>query len=195
MGQPGNIVLIHAHPYPKRSRANRALLRAVEDLPGLSVRSLYDRYPDFAIDIEAEKEALLAADVIVWQSPFYWYGVPSLLQHWFEKVLEHGWAYGSGGNALCGKRVLWVTTTGSPPSGYRAEGMHHHRFELFVPPIEQTARFCGMSWEEPIIVHGAHLIDAAELASWGRTYRSRLEALLPAPARVRALQADRGSDR
>jgi len=177
MRQLGDIVLIHAHPYPRRSRANKALLRAVEDLPGLSIRSLYDLYPDFAIDVDAEKAALLAADVIVWQSPFYWYGVPSLLHHWFEKVLEHGWAYGNGGDALSRKRVLWVTTTGSPPSGYRSGGMHGHRFDVFIPPIEQTARFCGMSWEEPIIVHGAHLVEPAELARWGRAYRARLEAL------------------
>lgn len=177
MAESARIVLIHAHPYPRRSRANRALLEAVADLPGLTVRSLYDRYPDFAIDVDAEKTALLAADLIVWQSPFYWYGVPSLLQHWFEKVLEQGWAYGAEGRALRGKRVLWVTTTGSPPSGYRQEGMHAHPFEVFIPPVAQTARFCGMHWEEPIIVHGAHVIDKAELAKHARAYRARLEAL------------------
>jgi glutathione-regulated potassium-efflux system ancillary protein KefF len=189
MAEQGRIVLIHAHPYPRRSRANRALLRAVEDLPGLSVRSLYDRYPDFAIDVDAEKAALLEADLIVWQSPFYWYGVPALLQHWFEKVLEHGWAYGPGGDALTGKRVLWVTTTGSPPSGYRHEGMHAHPFKVFVPPIEQTARFCGMSWEDPLVIHGAHVIDKAELSRYAQTYRARLQAL-----RGHAEEVERASD-
>lgn len=177
MAERGNIVIIHAHPYPRRSRANKTLLEAVAGLPGVSIRSLYDRYPDFAIDVDAEKAALLTADVIVWQSPFYWYGVPSLLQHWFEKVLQHGWAYGPSGRALSGKRVLWVTTTGSPPSGYRSGGMHAHPFEVFVPPIEQTARFCGMSWESPIVVHGAHLIDEGELSRIAETYRARLVAL------------------
>ena len=171
------VVLIHAHPYPRRSRANRVLLEAVSNLEGLEVRSLYDRYPDFDIDVDAEKAALAEADIVVWQAPFYWYGVPSLLQHWFEKVLEHGWAYGPGGQALCGKRVLWVTTTGSPPTGYAPEGMHRHHFEAFIPPIERTARFCGMVWEEPIIVHGAHVIDRAELDGHALDYRARLEAL------------------
>jgi glutathione-regulated potassium-efflux system ancillary protein KefF len=178
MSEGAKIVVIHAHPYPRRSRANRALLRAIEDLPDIDIRSLYDRYPDFAIDIDAEKAALLAADLIVWQSPFYWYGVPALLQHWFEKVLEHGWAYGQGGDALSGKRVLWVTTTGSPPAGYRPEGMHAHPFEVFVPPVRQTARFCGMEWDDPIIVHGAHVIDAPSLAKHASAYRTRLEAFI-----------------
>ena len=51
-------LVILAHPYPDRSRANRALVRALDGLPGVAVRSLYDLYPDFAIDVEAEREAL-----------------------------------------------------------------------------------------------------------------------------------------
>jgi putative NADPH-quinone reductase len=176
-----SIVVIHAHPYPQRSRAGRVLLEAIRDLPGLSVRSLYDRYPDFAIDVEAEQEALRSADVIVWQCPFYWYGVPALLQLWFEKVLEHGFAYGPGAKELSGKSVLWATTTGTPESAYRATGMHEHRFEAFIPPIEETARFCGMLWEQPMIVYGAHRIDHAALTELGRSYRARLEALSSEP--------------
>ena len=87
------VVVIHAHPYPRRSRAGRALLRALDGLDGLEVRSLYDRYPDFAIDVRAEQDALRNASAVVWQTPFYWYGVPSLLSHWFEKVLAHGFAH------------------------------------------------------------------------------------------------------
>ena len=94
---PGLINLVYAHPYPDRSRANRALLARVRDLPGLEVRSLYDLYPDFDVDVDAEREALVRADVVVWQCPFYWYGMPALLHQWIEKVLGHGWAYGAGG--------------------------------------------------------------------------------------------------
>jgi glutathione-regulated potassium-efflux system ancillary protein KefF len=177
MASERNTVVIFGHPYPKRSRAGRTLLAAIRDLPNLSVRSLYDSYPDFGIDVEAEQQALREADIIVWQTPFYWYGVPSLMHLWFEKVLEQGFAYGEGGNKLSGKRVQWVTTTGTPRSSYRANGVHGHSFETFVPHIEQTARFCGMLWEPPIVVHGAHDISNAELEACARGYRSRLEIL------------------
>ena len=96
-------LLIHAHPYPKRSHAGRALLAAVRDLPGVTVRSLYDEYPDFAIDAEGERAKVVAADVLVWQCPFYWYGVPSLLSLWFEKVLTPGFA-------RFGLRIDWEST-------------------------------------------------------------------------------------
>lgn len=172
------VVVIHAHPYPRRSRAGRALLRALEGLAGLDIRSLYDRYPDFAIDARAEQDALRDAKAIVWQSPFYWYGVPSLLSHWFEKVLAHGFAHGPGGDTLCGKPLLWATTTGTPREAYEPTAMHHHRFAEFIPPIEQTARFCGLAWQPPLVVHSAHDISEAKLAEHARDYRQRVEALL-----------------
>ena len=104
------ILVVYAHPYPTRSRAGRALLQAIGDLPDVTVRSLYDLYPDFDIDVTAEQEALARAQLIVWLHPFYWYSVPGLMKHWFDKVLEQGWAYGEGGTALAGKRCLWAPT-------------------------------------------------------------------------------------
>lgn len=177
-------LVIHAHPYPRRSRAGRALLSAITSLPQIEIRSLYDLYPDFAIDVPSEQAALRQAKVIVWQSPFYWYGVPALLSLWFEKVLTSGFAYGPDADVLCGKPLLWVTTTGTASAAYRTTGMHQHAFEAFLPPIEQTARFCGMRWEPPLVVHDAHQISDAELSGHARAYRSRLEQLSSSLTRV-----------
>jgi putative NADPH-quinone reductase len=171
------IALIYAHPYPDRSRAGRILLDGVRDLPNVELRSLYDLYPDFAIDVEAEQEALARADIVVWQSPFYWYGMPALLHLWIEKVLADGWAYGEGGTALRGKTALWVTTTGASQTAYAPGHMHGHRFEAFVPSVSQTARFCGMEWVEPLVVHGAHHISEADLRRAAASYRTGLESL------------------
>jgi len=171
-------LLLFAHPYPDRSRANRALLNAVEGLPGLKLRSLYDLYPDFAIDVAAEQDALLSADPIVWQHPMYWYSVPSLLKHWFDRVLTRGWAYGEGGRALHGKRCQWVVTTGGDTEAFSAGGIHGHGFEEFVPVVKQTARFCGMRWEQPLVVHDAHKLDTSALQAAGARYRETLRALM-----------------
>jgi glutathione-regulated potassium-efflux system ancillary protein KefF len=172
------ITVVYAHPHPIRSRGGRALVDAVRDLPGLTVRSLYDLYPDFSIDVEAEQRALAASRLIVWQHPFYWYSVPALLKLWFERVLAHGWAYGEGGTALRGKDCLWVATTGGPPEWYTPQGPHAHPFEAFEPPVRQTARFCGMNWLGHVVVQGAHRIGADGLAAAARGYRQRLERYL-----------------
>ena len=175
---PGPMILVvFAHPYPNRSFANRALLDALADRPGVEVRSLYDRYPDFDIDAAAEREAMSRADVVVWQHPIYWYNVPALLKLWFEKVLTSGWAWGPGGDALRGKRCLWVVTTGGDGQDYLASGIHGHAFEAFMPAVRQTAQFCGMEWLEPLVIHEARQLDAAALAAWGVVYRERLDTL------------------
>jgi glutathione-regulated potassium-efflux system ancillary protein KefF len=97
------ILIIYAHPYPRHSHANHRLLQAVKDIPEVEVRSLYELYPDFNIDINAEQRALERADLVVLQHPMQWYSQPPLLKLWIDKVLEHGWAYGHEGNALVGK--------------------------------------------------------------------------------------------
>ena len=169
------IVVIYAHPYPAHSRACAALLEAIVARDDLAVRSLYDLYPDFDIDARAERAALAGARLVVWMSPLYWYGVPALLKHWFDRVLVKGWAYGEGGTAIAGKYCLWVTTTGGDEPAYTAGGKHAHPFEAFVPPIEQTARFCHMQWLPPFVVHGAHVVADDALREAAARLKARLD--------------------
>lgn len=170
------IVVIHAHPYPGRSRACAALLRAIADFPELEVRSLYDLYPDFDIDVRAEQEAVERARLVIWLHPLYWYTAPGLMKHWLDVVLVRGWAHAEGGTALRGKDVLWVATSGGNAKAFSPQGRHAHPFEAFVPAIEQTASYCGMNWLEPFVVHGAHEIGEEALGEAGRQLRQRLEA-------------------
>ena len=168
------ICVIHAHPYLSRSRTNRALADALRGVPDLDLRSLYDLYPDFDIDVFAEQQALARAKLVVWMHPVYWYSVPGLLKHWFDKVLEFGWAYGEGGTALHGKHCLWVPTTGGDARAYSAAGMHAYPFATFMPVVEQTARFCGMRWETPHIVDGADSIDETRLSEHAAALANRM---------------------
>jgi len=139
------------------------------------VRSLYDIYPDFDIDVAAEQAALERASLIALMHPLYWYSVPGLLKHWFDEVLVGGWAHGEQGHALDGKHCLWITTAGDVES-YTPEGRHHHGFQDFVPVVEQTARYCRMKWLPPFVVHGAHEISDEDLRRKARELRERLAA-------------------
>lgn len=106
------ILIIYAHPYPHHSHANKRMLEQVRTLDNVEIRSLYQLYPDFNIDIAAEQEALSRADLIIWQHPMQWYSTPPLLKLWIDKVFSHGWAYGHNGHALKGKSLMWAVTTG-----------------------------------------------------------------------------------
>jgi len=88
-----SILILFAHPVAEKSRVQRSLLSKAASLPNVSIRDLYQLYPDFNIDIEAEKDALSQHDIVLWQHPFYWYSSPALLKQWIDLVLEYGWAY------------------------------------------------------------------------------------------------------
>jgi len=169
------ILVVYAHPYPTRSRACKTLLEAIGGRQGVEVRSLYELYPDFDIDGKAERQALDRARLVVWLHPFYWYGVPALLKHWFDQVLAKGWSHGEGGRALVGKDCLWVTTTGGGEEAFTPEGRHGHPFEAFVPPMMQTARYCGMNWLSPFAVNGAHSVPDEVLQEAGARLGVRLD--------------------
>jgi glutathione-regulated potassium-efflux system ancillary protein KefF len=173
------ISIVHAHPYPRHSRAGQALLGAVRELPGVAVRDLYELYPDFHIDVAAEQAALAAATTIVWQHPLYWYHAPALMVLWIEKVLALDWAYGAR-HELEGKRLLWVTTTGGPEDAY-APPLRLTLAELSAP-FRQTASFCRMRWLPPLAVHHAGALTDDELLAAAERYRDRLVAELRQPA-------------
>lgn len=76
------------------------------------------------------------ADVIIFQYPTYWCGIPGVLKLYVEQVMEHGWAYGSKGTALKGKAFIASTTMGVIDKAYSAEGLMKHTIEEFSYWIE-----------------------------------------------------------
>jgi len=171
------VLLLFAHPDLEKSRANRKLVERARGVSGVTFHDLYEAYPDFDVDVKREQALLLAHDTVVLQHPFYWYQAPALVKQWEDLVLEHGWAYGTGGTALRGKRLVSAITTGGGEAAYRAEG--HNRFTVrqLLAPIEQTARLCGMDYPPPFVVHGTHRLDAGGIGRAAEEYALVLAAL------------------
>lgn len=172
------VLVVHAHPYPARSVAGAELLAALRGVPDVEVRSLYELYPDFDIDPEAERRALERARLVVLLHPLYWYAPPALLKHWFEVVLTKGWAYGEGGTALAGKDCLWAVTTGGEEGDFGPNGRHGRPFPDFAAAVERTARFCGMNWLEPFVVNAARRAAPEARTEAGRRLRRVIEQRL-----------------
>jgi glutathione-regulated potassium-efflux system ancillary protein KefG len=174
---PGPVLVILAHPALHRSRANVALLRAVDAIENVIVHDLYETYPDYLIDVGREQRRLTECGALVCQHPFYWYSAPGLLKEWFDLVLTHGFAYGVGGTALRGKPWLTAVTTGGPESAYRAQGPNRFSIAELLRPIEATAHLCAASWRPPFALHGGRMMDDDALAAQAQAYRARIEAL------------------
>jgi len=174
------VLIVHAHPYPSRSRATAALLAALDGLAGIEVRRLYELYPDFDVDVAGEHAALRRARAVVLLHPLYWYSVPALLKHWFDAVLLTDFDGDKGRSALEGKPCLWATATGR--GEYGTGSVHGHPFAAFTPPIEMTARYCGMTWQEPFVLHEGASVDETALRAAAARFRARVAALVAVPA-------------
>jgi len=171
------IVILVFHPVMHKSRVNRVLLNAVEDLKGVSTRYMYDLYPDYQIDIKAEQEVLLKHDIIVWQHPFYWYSSPSLLKEWLDLVLEHGFAYGTAGRALEGKSVLTAITSGGSKDTYGSDKGLKFSIRELLAPFEQTVCLCRMRYLSPFVTHGTHLLKSDQIEKAAEDYVRIIEGL------------------
>ena len=171
------IVILVFHPVMHKSRVNKVLLYAVEKLEGVSIRYIYDLYPDYQIDIKAEQEVLLNHDIIVWQHPLYWYSSPSLLKEWIDLVLEHGFAYGKSGRALEGKSVLSAITSGGRRDAYGSEKGLKFSIRDLLAPFEQTVCLCRMRYLSPFVTHGTHLLKSDQIEKAAEDYVRIIEGL------------------
>ena len=69
------------------------------------------------------------------------------MRQWFESVLEHGFAYGSKGKALEGKKLILSITTGSPTEDYKPGGKQSYTIEDLTKGFHQLANLCSMKWD------------------------------------------------
>jgi glutathione-regulated potassium-efflux system ancillary protein KefF len=173
---PADILVIVAHPSLEQSRANRRLMQAARNVPGVQVRDLYALYPDYLIDVAAEQALLSSAKLVVWQHPVHWYGMTPLMKLYLDEVLTFNWAYGPTGGALRGKDVWLVATTGGPEDSYQPSSYNRYFFDAFLPPYEQTAALCGMRFLQPMMLHGAHQVSELALAEHAAMYAQRLSS-------------------
>lgn len=176
--QNPSILFIAAHPFLEKSRANRAVVDAIVDLPGLTLRRLYHVYPHFHIHVEREQELLFNHSLLVVQHPLYWYSMPPLLKMWVDETLESGWAYGPGGNQLKGKDFLLSVTAGGPRESYAPAGSNRFPMDSYLIPWNQTAHLCQMRWHAPKIVYDSIRADRSDLQAHAQKVREDLQHYL-----------------
>ncbi|KZZ11237.1 NAD(P)H oxidoreductase [Oleibacter sp. HI0075] len=167
-------MIVYAHPAHQRSRANRALLNRISDLHNVTVHDLYETYPDFFIDVEAEQKLLLEHDLIVIQHPVYWYNMPALLREWQDLVLEYGYAYGRKQQRLAGKYMWVVLTAGAPEHTYSDTGVNERPLSEYFLHYPRMANVCHLEMKPTFeVYHGRHSPDE-DLDKTVEQYRSCL---------------------
>ncbi len=172
------VLILFAHPNLQSSRVHRRLIEHVPSLPDVTLHDLYEAYPRLDIDIGREQSLLEDHDVVVlFQHPFFWYSTPPILKQWEDLVLEHGWAYGSQGDALAGKVALNVVSAGGTERAYQPGGYNRFTVRQLLAPIEQTVRLCGMTYLPPWVIFGTHRLDQPDIVARARDYETLIRAL------------------
>ncbi|SMF14782.1 NAD(P)H dehydrogenase (quinone) [Tistlia consotensis] len=135
------------------------LVYALEQRHGWETRTL-------APDILAEVDKVLAADVLGFTFPVFWFGVPAILKGWIERVFLSGPFYGGrriyGRGGLAGKRAFAAFSLGGRPGmfgpgsihGELEQGMLRHFFQ-------GTLGYVGLSVHRPFAAYHVPYLDAA----------------------------------
>lgn len=171
------VLVLYAHPGQRHTQTNDAMAQSARTVENISFIDLYARYPRFKIDIDAEQRLLCDHDVLVFQFPLYWYSTPALLKEWQDLVLEHGFAYGTGGDKLKGKWFLCAVTAGGTADAYRPSGYNHFELRTLLAPLEQTASLCQMTFLPPFALFAA---QKAREDGRGDKHAAQYKALLEA---------------
>jgi|SRR5699024_3194976 len=148
------ILVLVFHPNMERSQSNKKLSQSISNDSNITVRYLYEEYPDFKIDVKKEQSMIENHDRIVIQFPFQWYSSPALFKQWQDDVLEYGWAYGSSGNTLHNKELMLAVTTGAPEEVYSSSNQENITIDELLSPIRATSKLIGIKYLKPFVIHG-----------------------------------------
>jgi len=172
------VLILFAHPAFHKSRINKVLVDGISQIENVTFHDLYEHYPEFDIDVQKEQDLLSEHDCIVFQHPLFWYSTPAILKEWQDLVYEHGWAFGSEGNALKGKLFFNVITAGGPQQAYQNGKYHNHTINQLISPLRQTANLCKMIPLPPFVIHGTHAIEQDEILNYKKDYFKLLELIV-----------------
>ncbi len=123
-------------------------------------------------------DKLAACDVLIFQFPIWWLGLPAVLKGWVDRAFAVGRAYGSGrrfdDGVFRGKRAMCSVTVGGPPEAYSPNGVYASVADVLYPLHHGVFAFTGFTVIEPFVVHAPNRIGPEERAAHLDRYHQRL---------------------
>ncbi|MEM9778019.1 MAG: NAD(P)H-dependent oxidoreductase [Chloroflexota bacterium] len=135
----------------------------------------------FSPDIQAEIEKLEWCDMMIWQFPLWWFGVPAVLKGWVDRVFVMGRVYGGGkiyyNGVFKGKKAMLSLTTGGPAPVYAKGGFNGDIKGILRPIHRGMLQFVGFDVLAPHIVYGPARQTDDERAEALKSYSARLQTI------------------
>ena len=112
----------------------------------------------FSPEIETEIGNIEWCDLMIWQFPLWWFGLPATLKGWVDRVFAMGRTYGGGriyqSGVFQGKRALLSLTTGGPEDAYQKGAFNGDIAGILRPIHRGMLQFVGFEVLAPQIVYG-----------------------------------------
>jgi NAD(P)H dehydrogenase (quinone) len=163
---------------PVSSRRNFVSVKDADYLK-LQIEEMHASEVDgFAVEVEAEIAKIESADLMIWQFPLWWFGLPAILKGWVDRVFAMGRTYGNGRiydtGKFRGKKALLSLTTGGPKAAYLADGFNGDLDAILRPIQRGMLEFTGFSVLAPQVIYGPVRANDAQRAAWLESWALRL---------------------
>jgi NAD(P)H dehydrogenase (quinone) len=136
---------------------------------------------NFEDELKAEMDKLLWCDLLIFNFPLWWFGLPAILKGWVDRVFAMGLVYGDGRgiyeNGTFKEKTAFISmTTGGPEVAYTAASNGDPAVILF--PIQHGMfYFAGMTVLPPFISWSPARMSLDERKAELERYKSHLQSL------------------
>ena len=135
-------------------------------------------FPD---EINAEQEKVEWCDLMIWQSPLWWFAIPAILKGWVDRVFAMGRFYNNGRiyetGTFSGKKALLSLTTGGPADNYLKDGFNGDLDGILKPIHRGIFAFTGFRVLRPHVIYGPVRQSPEELSAALENWKHRLEQI------------------
>ncbi len=151
-----------------------------------------------APDIVAEQDKLRRADLVIFQFPVWWFGMPAILKGWADRVFARGFAYVGGRKydtgMFRGKTAMVAATTGTSADTYAPDGIDGDILAVLWPLHNGLLRYAGFDVLPPFIAYMPGRVGPGGRQAYLEAYRKRLVELDRTPKLFFHPAEDYGTD-
>lgn len=159
-----------------------------DDIPGERVNAAFFHAPveqqqmeattGATPDVRAEQEKMAWCDLMIFQFPLWWFGMPAILKGWVDRTFTRGFAYKSGRKydqgIFKGRRAMICATTGTASSLYQPDGVDGDINHIFWPIHNGIFHYAGFDVLPPFMAWMADSTSEEERKCLLQRWASRL---------------------
>ncbi len=131
------------------------------------IEQLYaHQHGHFIPELTKEMNKMAEADLLIFNFPLWWFGMPAILKGWVDRVLAYGFAYGGNygmhaNGRFKDRKAILAVTTGSPQHFYTEKGVHKRSLEEILRNIQEGIfQLVGYQTYDPFIAYSVSRVSA-----------------------------------